>query len=116
MTDDLCRMLVDSFVKTSWSSVKAIVEKLATWGEEASGRPVSFFRFKNNQRVNATFEGNHFFLRSSVEYSNQQLTVEEVQGIIGAKLLEVCANYFFEIGLHTPDANDMSCLCELVKK
>jgi len=116
MTDDLCRMLVDSFVKTSWSSVKAIVEKLATWGEEASGRPVSFFRFKNNQRVNATFEGNHFFLRSSVEYSNPQLTVEEMQGIIAAKLLEVCGNYFHEKGLREPDASDVAELCESLKK
>src|SRR3990172_267077 len=116
MTEDLCALLAESFVKTSWSSVKAIVEKLETWGEEASGKPVSFFIFKNNQRVNATFEGNHFFLRSSVEYSNPQLTVEEMQGIIAAKLLEVCGNYFHEKGLREPDASDVAELCESLKK
>jgi hypothetical protein len=116
MTDDLCRMLTESFLKTSWSSVKAIVEKLATWEEKASGIPVTLFRFKSNHRVNETVEGNHFFLRSSVEYSNPQLTVEEVQGIIAAKLLEVCGNYFHEKGLREPDAGDVSELSERLKK
>jgi hypothetical protein len=39
-----------------------------------------------------------------------------VQGIIGARLLEVSANYFFEKGLRQPDENDVVQLCELLKK
>ena len=110
-------MLVESFLKSSWSCcIKVVVEKLANWGVENGGRPVSLFRFKNNQRIDSTFEGKHFFLRSSVEYSNPQLTVEEVQGIIAARLLEVCGNYFHENGLREPDGGDVAELCERLKK
>ena len=70
----------------------------------------------HNQRVDSTFDGNHFFLRSSVEYSNPQLTVEEVQGVVAARLLEVCGNYFHEKGLREPDAGDYLELCERLKK
>jgi hypothetical protein len=110
-------MLVENFLKTSWSCcIKVVVEKLANWGTETAGRPVSLFRFKNNQRVNSTFDGSHFFLRSSVEYSNPQLTVEEVQGVIAARLLEVCGNYFYEKGLREPEAGDIAELCERLKQ
>src|SRR4030043_428953 len=117
MTDELSRMLVENFLKTSWSCcIKPVVEKPPNWGAENAVRPVSFFRFKNNQRVDSSFDGNHFFLRSSVEYSNPQLTVEEVQGIVAARLLEVCGNYFHEKGLREPDAGDFAELCERLKK
>ena len=85
MSDTLSRMLVENFLKSSWSCcIKPVVEKLTNWETENHVRDLSFFKFKNNQRVNSTFTGNHFFLRSSVEYSNPQLTVEEVQGIVAA--------------------------------
>jgi hypothetical protein len=109
-------MLVENFLKSSWPCVKTIVEKLASFKEEKNGKPVSLFRFKNGHRVNSTFEGNHFFLRGSVEYSNPQLTVEEVQGIIGARMLEACGNYFHDYGLHKPDTNDVVQVCEALKK
>ncbi len=116
MTDELSRILVENFLKTSWSCcIKPVVEKLANWGDENAGRPVSFFRFKNNQREDSTFDGNHFFLRSSVEYSNPQLTVEEVQGLVGARLLEVCGNYFHEKGLPETDGGDIVELCEKLR-
>jgi len=92
------------------------VEKLTNWKTKNTGRPVSLFKFKNNQRVNSTFEGNRFFLRSSVEYSNPQLTVEEVQGVVAARLLEVCGNYFHEKGLGDPDAVDVAEICEKLRK
>src|SRR3990170_6066181 len=116
MPDDLCRMLVEDFLKNSWPSVKAIVEKLASFKEEKNGKPVSLFRFKNGQRISSTFEGNRFFLRGSVEYSNPQLTVEEVQGIMGTRMLETCGNYFNNYGLREPDANDVAQICEALKK
>src|SRR3989337_2199438 len=117
MTDDLSRLLVEDFLHNSWSCcIKVVVEKLDNWGVENTGSPVSFFKFKNHQRVDSNFDGNHFFLRSSVEYSNPQLTVEEVQGIIAARLLEVCGNYFHEKGLREPDAGDFAELCERLKK
>jgi hypothetical protein len=116
VADDLCRMLVEEFLKSSWPCVKTIVEKLVDFKEEKNGKPVSMFRFKNGHRANSTYEGNHFFLRSSVEYSNPQLTVEEVQGIIGTRMLEACGNYFHDYGLHKPDTNDVAQVCEALKK
>src|SRR4030065_1833642 len=116
MTNDLSRVLVENFLKTSWSCcIKPVVEKLANWGAENAVRPVSFFRFKNNQRVDSSFDGNQFFLRSSVEYSNPQLTVEEVQGLVAARLLEVCGNYFHEKGLRETDGSDIVELCERLR-
>jgi hypothetical protein len=116
MPDDLCRILVESFLKSSWPCVKTIVDKLASFKEEKVGRNVSFFRFKSDQRIYKTFDGSHFFLRGSVEYSNPQLTVEELQGIIGARMLEVCGNYFSDCGLHQPDNNDVAQVCEALKE
>jgi hypothetical protein len=49
-----------------------------------------------------------------VEYTNPQLTVEEIQGIIGARLLGVAGNYFLEKGLHEPDEADVSAICSLL--
>ena len=115
MPDDFCRILVEDFLRNSWVSIKTLVEAQKEF-KPKNRKPVSFFKFKNNQRVNESFYGNHFFLRGSVEYTNPQLTVEEVQGIIGARLLEVCGNYFYEKGLRQPDAGDVSVLCELLKK
>ena len=60
--------------------------------------------------------GEHFFLRSSVEYSNPQLTMEEAQGIVAARLLEVCGNYFEEHGLHEVARKDVSEICERLHK
>ena len=109
-------MLVENFLNNSWSCVKALVEKLADFKAEKNRKPVTLFRFKNGQRVNSTFDGNHFFLRGSVEYTNPQLTVEDVQGIIAVRMLAQCGNYFHDYGLHTPDANDAAQICEALKK
>jgi hypothetical protein len=116
MPDDLCNMLLEDFLKSSWSCVKAIVKKIMSPKEEKQRKPVSMFRFKNGQKVNQSFEEDNFFLRGSVEYSNPQLTLEEVQGIIGVRMLETCGNYFHKCGLHTPDASDVAEICEMVKK
>jgi hypothetical protein len=62
------------------------------------------------------FEDERFYLRSSVEYTNPHLTVEEVQGIIGTRLLETCANYYLEHGLHQPNSSDVAALLEALKK
>jgi hypothetical protein len=113
---DYCRILVEDFLKNSWVSVKVLVEKLSNLREEERFRKITLFRYVNGQKVNVQFEGNRFFLRSSVEYSNPQLTVEELQGIIGARLLEVCGNYFNEYGLHEPNGSDVAHLCETLKK
>jgi hypothetical protein len=116
MAEDLCKTLTQNFLETSWTCVETIVEKLANFTAEKNRKPVTLFRLQNGSRVNATLNGNHFFLRSSVEYSSPQLTIEEVQGILAARMLAVCGNYFHEYGLHKPDNSDIVQLCEAVKK
>ena len=115
MPEDFCRLIVEDFLRNSWVVVTTLVETLKTFNSD-NRKPVQLFKFKNGQRTNLTFDGSHFFLRGSVEYTNPQLTVEEVQGIIGTRMLEVCGNYFFENGLHQPDKGDVANLCEALKK
>ena len=55
---------------------------------------------------------NRFFLRTSFEYSNPQLTLEEAQGIIVAKLMEVCGNYFHDYGINKIDQQDIKEISE----
>lgn len=79
-------------------------------------REFSFFQFKNGKKHEIKLSGKHFFLRSSVEYSNPQLTVEEVQGIIAARLLEVCVNYFHQHGSGEIKKEDIKAICEMLQK
>ena len=72
--------------------------------------------YENGKKVSVPFEDERFYLRGSVEYTNPQLTVEEVQGIIGTRLLETCANYYYERGLRQPDDGDVVALVEMLKK
>ena len=116
MSEDYCKILVEDFLKNSWSSVKVLVGKLSSFKEEKNNRQVTLFHYVNGKKVNVPFEGSRFFLRGSVEYSNPQLTVEEVQGVIGTRLLEVCGNYFDMYGLHEPKDSDIAQLCERLKK
>lgn len=112
-------MLVTDFLKSSWQCVETIVKELASFKERENGskkKNVNLFYFKNGQRNDTTVEGWHFFLRASVEYSNPQLTIEEVQGIIAARLLEACGNHFYSSGLHEVDGRDIEEICERLKK
>jgi len=115
MSLDLSRTIVSDFLKSSWPCIETIVKQLATFKEERR-TSIPLFHFEDGRKVDVDMEGRHFFLRSSVEYSNPQLTVEEVQGIIAARILEVCSNYFHQYGLHQPDEKDITTLCEIVKK
>jgi hypothetical protein len=114
--EDYCGLLLGDFLKNSWPTIKVLVEKLASFKSQKLTRKVTLFHYVNGQKMSVTFEDDRFFLRGSVEYSNPQLTVEEVQGIIGTRLLEVCANYFDKYGLHEPNDGDAAMLCELLKK
>ena len=117
MPKDICQKLLEDFAKNSWQSVEAIVEKLEHFKEgKIRRRSVSMFKFKNGSKVMRSFGGNYFFLRGSIEYSNPQLTLEELQGIIGIRMLATCGNYFSNYGLHKPNAADISELCEALKK
>ncbi len=116
MPEDNCKRLLADFLKKSWPCVEALVRKLTDFKEQKSSRKTTLFCYVDGQKVTVPFDGNHFFLRGSVEYANPQLTVEEVQGIVGVRLLEACGNYFDQTGLHKPDAEDMAELYERLKK
>ncbi|MGA3060902.1 MAG: hypothetical protein ABSD92_11100, partial [Candidatus Bathyarchaeia archaeon] len=116
MSEDYCKILLEDFLKSSWLSIKVLVKKLSSFKEEKRDKQVTLFHYVNGQKVNVQFEGNRFFLRGSVEYTNPQLTVEEVQGIIGTRMLEACANYFEKYGLHEPNNGDIAQLLEILKK
>jgi hypothetical protein len=110
---ELARIILEDFLKSSWSCVEALVEELTFFKPDA-GNKIRLFHFKNGRRSEAIFDSGHFFLRASVEYSNPQLTVEEVQGIIAARLLEVCGNHFYYYGLHSIDDKDVSEMCQML--
>jgi len=116
MSEDYCRILLEDFLRHSMLSVKVLVEKLNAFRDEKQERSVTLFHYVNGQKVNVTFQGSRFFLRGSVEYTNPQLTVEDLQGIIGTRLLEVCGNYFHKQGLHEPNEGDITQICEMLKK
>jgi hypothetical protein len=115
LSNDLGESILDDFLKFSWSSIEAIVRGLTDYKTERR-LDVSLFCFKNGRKNDVSIDVNRFFLRSSVEYSNPQLTVEEVQGIIAARLLEACGNYFSEYGLHKVDARDITQIRETLRK
>lgn len=91
-----------------------IVKELSKF-EAKEERKFTFYYFKNGKKYEAQLSGEHFFLRGSVEYSNPQLTVEEVQGIIAARLLEVCGNYFHQHDLVEIKKGDINEICELLR-
>ena len=116
MSEDYCRFLLEDFLKTSFSTVKVLVEGAMASRGQNSNRNVTLFRYVNCKKVSFPFSDERFYLRGSVEYTNPQLTVEEVQGLVGTRLLETCANYFYENGKRQPDNGDVSALSELLKK
>jgi hypothetical protein len=119
MPEDLAKMLVTDFLKNSWQCVETLVRELAKFKERedtSKKKSVNLFYFKNGRRHDVSVEGEHFFLRTSVEYSNPQLTVEEIQGIIAARLLEACGNHFCMVGLHEAEDKDINAICERLKK
>lgn len=115
LSSDLDRMIVEDFLGSSRPCLETIVGDLRRFeGDEE--RKVHLFYMRNNRVNEVVLDGGHFFLRSSIEYSNPQLTVEEVQGIIAARLLEVCGNYFEYYGIREVGRRDVDEICEMLSK
>ncbi len=95
MQSDLISMMVQDFLKNSRSCVDALLKELSAFPEKRQGK-VTLFMMDGDKRKELQMDGKHFFLRASTEYSNPQLTLEEIQGIIAARLLEACGNYLDE--------------------
>jgi hypothetical protein len=81
VSSDLGRLILEDFIKNSSSSIKAIVKALSNF-EGDKNRQFHFFYTKHNDVKKIVLDDGHFFIRSSFEYSNPQLTVEGLQGII----------------------------------
>jgi hypothetical protein len=113
LTSDLTETIVASFTENSWACVERIVEELTRF--KAVQRKERSIHFMNG-RDEPVLDSSHFFLRASVEYSNPQLTLEEVQGIIASRLLEVCGNYFYANGLHSVGTEDLDKICDILGK
>jgi len=119
LSSDLGRQIVDDFLTKSMSCVTSLVKGLHSFQGDFQGdaeRMIRFFYIENNRMKDMSLGGEHFFIRSSVEYSNPQLTVEEVQGIILGRLLEVCGNYFVSQGLREVNRRDVDEICERLSK
>jgi len=96
-------------------SVETIVKELANF-KQAQEMKTRIFHFRNEKGNESTADSRHFFLRASVEYSNPQVTLEELQGIIAARLLEVCGTHCYNYGMQEMDKKDIDEICEMLKK
>jgi hypothetical protein len=114
MSSNLGKIILEDFLANSWNCVETLVKEIGTFKEEKR-KSVELYNLKDGQKNNFTFNGSKFFLRSSVEYANPQLTVEDVQGIIAARLLEVTANYFQQRGLHQPTPQEIEEISGLLR-
>jgi hypothetical protein len=114
---DNCYSLVKSFLAKSMPAAKALAEGALKHKQEKTSQKVTLFRFVDGKKTCIQFEEDHFYLRVSVEYTDPQLTAEEIQGIIGTRLLQTCANYCLETEIkHEPTEDDIRSLCEELKK
>lgn len=116
MPHDYSYSLVKNFLAKSMLAVKVLSEKAQSRKTEKTSRHVTFFRFIDGKKTCIPIQEDHFYLRGSVEYANPQLTIEEVQGTIGVRLLQTCANYFGDVGFHAPNEDDIKQICEDLKK
>jgi hypothetical protein len=111
LSSDFVRIILEDFLESSQPCIRAIVQRLHSFKEDEERKVEMIYR-KNDQMTEVVLDGPYFFLRSSVEYSNPQLTVEEVQGIVVARLLEVCGNYFNNYSNDEYDRYDLDEICE----
>ena len=102
---NLGRTVLKDFLENSRPSIQAIIDELRGFTPYKKGK-VRLLEVSNNQAKEAVVEGDRFFLRTSVEYSSPQLTLEEAQGIVAARLLEVCGNYFSLHNFQKPSRED----------
>jgi len=115
MSSNLCKMILEDLLENSRPCIQAIVEELRRF-EVGRRERVHLMEVVGDQLRDVAFGGDHFFLRSSVEYANPQLTLEEVQGIIAARLIEVCGNYFYLHESHEKSKNDIPELCKMLEE
>jgi len=112
---DLILTLVQDFLTNSKASIDALLKELYYFQGEKQGN-IAFFTVEGNNRKMLQYDKAHFFLRASTEYANPQLTLEELQGIIAARLLETCCNYMTERELTEVGQSDIVEISEMLRK
>jgi hypothetical protein len=89
---ELIREIISGFIGTSSQCILELAKHLARSERTASA---GLFTFVDGRRRTAHYS-NRFLLRASTEYSNPQLTLEDLQGILTVRILEACVNYALE--------------------
>ncbi len=115
VSSGLGERLVRGFLESSVSCLEPLLGSLSTFKQDVD-RTMTFYRFEDEQKTTVQFDRNHFFLRASTEYSNPQLTVEDVQGIVAARVLEACTCYFEDRKVGDFDSRDVTEICELLRR
>ncbi|MCL1976813.1 MAG: hypothetical protein FWG55_01700 [Candidatus Bathyarchaeota archaeon] len=114
---DYCYSIVKDFLAKSMPAVKVLAESAHSRRKEKVSRKVTLFQFVDGKKTSLPIGEDHFYLRGSVEYTNPQLTAEEIQGIIGIRLLQTCANYCLETERYSlTEEDDYRHICEELKK
>ena len=107
MSEAIVSQLLTSFHTNSWPAVESLAEALRT--RSARQRPpVPLFRFEGSRRNPVSVPGETFLLRTSVEYANPQVTLEELQGVLLARLLEVSAPFARDHPGQRPQPRDLA--------
>jgi hypothetical protein len=118
MTTPIGRLVVEDFVNNAHSTLTHLRMGLAHFLDSPHAHAInniSMLKIQKQHLTSINYSSTKFFLRSSIEYSNPQLTVEELQGIIAARLLEVCGNYIWENDISQLQGDDISELCDLLE-
>jgi len=84
--------MIKEFLVSSKSSVEALAKAISSH-DEVERDAVTLYIFDGKGKKAKAYHGSCFFLRTSTEYSSPQLTLEEVEGLVAARLLEVCVNH-----------------------
>ncbi len=115
MMSDLVLTLVEGFLKQSRSAVDALLMELQHFIGEEQG-DLTFFIMEGDKKRESRLVTEHFFLRASAEYANPQLTLEELQGIIAARLLETSCDYMARNNVTEPTQSDIVEITETLRK
>jgi hypothetical protein len=119
MTTSIGRLIVEDFINNAHQTLTHLRLGLANFLEtpyERADYTVPMLKIQKQHLSPIKYSSKNFFLRSSIEYTNPQLTVEELQGILAARLLEVCGNYMMDNDIFKIEPDDVDQLCELLEQ
>ncbi|MFQ5762679.1 MAG: hypothetical protein ACE5PO_06565 [Candidatus Bathyarchaeia archaeon] len=107
MSQQLGTRLIEAFLKNSSASTLSLAHTVRVW-KSPQRSDVSMFMFHDGKRRGVTVDGSRFYLRTSTEYSNPQLNLEDLQGILASRLLEVTATRLAEVNRDTWTSEDIA--------